>query len=124
MEPSDSITSSPKQENLLSDTLTDFLQDYAIGRRSEIVDEELLKRTLEASPLIKWVTFPILFQLLSTDDKAKFCDMLVQRDLMYRMHKYPRFYLHLRDIFMLADLLRCYVSDVIGIVITIKLIKK
>ncbi|NEO02903.1 MAG: hypothetical protein F6K50_48550 [Moorea sp. SIO3I7] len=96
---------------------------FLIGRRSEIVDEELLKGILEVSPLIKWVIFPLLLPLLGIDDKAKFCEMLVHRNSICCVHGYPQHYLHLYDIVMLADLLRCYISDVVANVISIKLTK-
>ncbi|NEQ17811.1 hypothetical protein [Moorena sp. SIO2C4] len=86
-----------------------------IGRPSEIVDEELLKRILEV--------FPLLFPLLGIDDKAKFCEMLVHRNSICCVHGYPQHYLHLYDIVMLADILRCYISDVVANVISIKLTK-
>ena len=121
VEPSGSITPSPKQASLSSNTPTIFLQGCVNGLRSEPEVGEVLKRTLDTSPLIRSVTFPLIYPLLGIDDRAKFSEMLIHRENLRCEHRYPRLHLYLYDAVMLADLVRCYISDVLGIDISINL---
>ncbi|AOX04723.1 hypothetical protein BJP34_35680 (plasmid) [Moorena producens PAL-8-15-08-1] len=96
-----------------------FSQDYATGPRSESANEEVMLRACKTSLLIKFVTYP-LTELLSEDDQSKFSEILVKRDKRYHSPKHPRWHVHVFDIVILLDLIRRYVGDAMGIVITIK----
>jgi hypothetical protein len=108
--------SSPIQVKKLSILQTNSSDDCARGHLE-------IGGLLDSSPVNKWITYPLVYPILETDDRDLFLSRLIWREKLRRTKKYPAWFMHIVDIVHLFDLVQRYVSEVLAQVFTIRIEK-
>jgi hypothetical protein len=121
----DSTTTSPMMVQPSSNTPTASFEGCSNGTQTKLDRHNAsLSHALAQSPIVKFVSYPLLFPLLDRDDKNKFIEQIIKRYELWESGQYKKWYMCcVFDVIVLADLFYGYVRDKLEIVITIHLKK-
>jgi hypothetical protein len=121
----DSTTTSPMMVQPSSNTPTASFESCSNGTQTKLDRHNAsLSHALAQSPIVKFVSYPLLFPLLDRDDKNKFIEQIIKRYELWESGQYKKWYMCcVFDVIVLADLFYGYVRDKLEIVITIHLKK-